>query len=197
MPWTLIILLLGAWAAVSGFRRGLARQTPAVIGTAFGIIGTRLLAPGLYHVFDGAFPSIHGRPEEIFVCCTLSTALVFFGIYFIFRAVTFFLSGVLASDNSTILDNLGGALFAMFKYTLFISVALNLLVALHPDSDLLRSARSYDGNTEFEVMLLSPAILGGEDIDDLFHRTQLEEAKKISEAENKTPISVVTNIDTA
>ncbi len=40
--------------------------------------------------------------------------------------------------------------------------------------------RSDDGNAVGEVMLLAPSLLGGEDVEELFHRVQLEEAKKIS-----------------
>lgn len=83
-------------------------------------------------------------------------------------------------DDRTILDNLGGSLFAILRNMLFLSIALNLLVALDAHSVLLRSARSDDGNTVLETMLLSPALLGGENVEELAHKIQLEEAKKIS-----------------
>ena len=60
------------------------------------------------------------------------------------------------------------------------SIAYNFLLALNPGSILLKSARSDDGNAVGEVMLLAPSLLGGEDVEELFHRVQLEEAKKIS-----------------
>lgn len=188
------MLLTAGVAAVWGFRRGLAGQTPAIIGTAFGIICTRLLAPGLDEVMCGAFTSVHGQPEEQFVYDTLSSTIIFFGIYLIFRMVTFFLANVFSRDDSTILDNLGGSLFALFKYMLFISLIFNLSVALYPQSSLLRTARSDDGNTVYEVMLLAPAVLGGENLDALFHKVQLEEAKKISALKNKTAPPSVYNI---
>lgn len=191
MFYPIIVLLTAAVAAVWGFRRGLTRQTPAVIGTAFGIICTHILTPGLNKVMEGAFTMVHGHPEERFVYDTISSAIVFFSIYFIFRTVTFFLANIFNGENSTILDNLGGSLFALFKYMLFTSVILNMLVALNPKSDLLRTARADDGNTVLEVMLLSPSVLGGEDLEDLFHKVQLEEAKKISCNKNKnTPMRV-------
>lgn len=194
MIYPVIVLVVAAVAAVWGFRRGLTRQTPALIGMAFGIICTHLLTPGLNEVMQGAFTMVHGRPEEQFVYDTISSSIIFISIYLIFRTVTFFLANIFNSENSTILDNLGGALFALFKYMLFISIVFNLAVALKPNSSLLRTARSSDGNTVFEVMMLAPAVLGGEDIEDLFHKVQLEEAKKISMNENKNTLPGVNNI---
>lgn len=117
MLYPVIVLLLIAISAVWGFRRGLARQTPAVIGTAFGIICTHILTPGLNEVMQGAFTMVHGHPEEKFVYDTISSAIIFISIYLIFRTVTFFLANVFNMENSTILDNLeGGAVRAVQEY---------------------------------------------------------------------------------
>lgn len=167
-------------SVVVGFRRGLARQTPAVIGVAFGIVSARLLAPGLDEVLYGAFPSVHGKVEERFLYDTLSTGLVFFSIYAIFRTVTSFLGKVMASGDKSILDNLAGALFGLFKWILFLSIFFNFICGASEGSDLRRCARSDDGNIAEEVMLLAPTLLGGEDVVDLSHKIQLDEAKKIS-----------------
>ena len=61
MIYQLIVLIVAAAALIIGFRKGLARQTPAVIGVAFGIISGRLLAPGHNDVLYGALPSGHGK----------------------------------------------------------------------------------------------------------------------------------------
>lgn len=175
-----IALLVAALAAVWGFRRGLARQTPAVIGVAFGLVCARLLGPGLVDVLYGAFPSVHGKVEQKFVYDTLSNAMVFFGIYAIFRTVTGFLGKVMASDDRTILDNIAGSLFGMFKYLLFLSIIFNFMAATNPRGELMRNVKADDGNVVEEVMLLGPALMGGEDALDLRHKLQLEEAKKIS-----------------
>lgn len=180
MLYNLIIFAVAALAIVVGFRRGLSRQIPSAIGIAFGVVCARLLAPGLNQVLYGAFPSVHGQVEQRFVYDTISTAIVFFSVYAIFVTVTGFLGRILAEGMGTILDNIGGALFGLFKWMLFLSIAYNLLLALNSRSVLLQSARSDDGNATEEVMMLSPALLGGEDIEQLFHRVQLEEAKKIS-----------------
>ena len=167
MLYNLIIFAVAALAVVAGFRPGLSRQIPSAIGIAFGVVCARLLAPGLNQVLYGAFPSVHGQVEQRFVYDTISTAIVFFSVYAIFVTVTGFLGRILAEGMGTILDNIGGALFGLFKWMLFLSIAYNLLLALNSRSVLLQSARSDDGNAVEEVMMLSPALLGGEDIEQL------------------------------
>lgn len=178
--YALIILLIAAFGVFRGFRRGLARQTPEIIGVAFGIVCARILAPGLQEVLYGAFPSVHGHVEEQFVYDNVASAIVFTSIYLIFATVTSFLGHVLRRDDRTILDNIAGSVFTLFEYLLFMSIILNIILCLNLKSPLLKSARSDDGNITNEVMLISPSVLGGEDVDDLSHMVQLEEAKKIS-----------------
>lgn len=172
--------MVAAISAVWGFRRGLARQTPAVIGTAFGIICARILAPGLFDVIFDQCRFIHDHVEENFACYAMANGIIFFAVYFVFRLITSFLGKVLQRDDRTILDNIGGALFALFKYLLMLSILLNILLSLNMQSELLKAARSDDGNIVTEVMLISPSLLGGEDVEELSHEVQLEEAKKIS-----------------
>lgn len=180
MLYPVIVLIVLAISAVRGFRSGMARQTPSIIGAAFGIICTRLLAPGLVPAISSAFSSLQGRPESTFIYDTLSTSILFLSIFGIFVLVTSFLGKVFENEDKNILDNLGGAVFCMFKYALIVSIILNLLVAMNPRSELVRLARADDGNTVLEIMLLSPTLLGGQDVQELYHILQLDEAKKIS-----------------
>jgi len=180
MIYHLIVLTVAAVAAFRGFRLGLGRQTPSLIGVAFGIVCARLLSGGMAEILYGAMPSARGCVEETFVYDTLANALVFVCIYAVFRTVTCFLSKVMHSKDSSILDNIGGALFGMFKYLLFLSIIFNVAVAINCKSELMKYMKSDDGNAVEEVMLLSPALLGGEDVEELAHKLQLEEAKKIS-----------------
>ena len=180
--YSLIVLVIVAAGAVWGFRKGLACQTPGVLGVAFGIITTRIMQQPVAEAISEAIPSAHGSVGEVFIYQAVANALIFTVVYLIFATITGFLSRVLSSRDRSILDNIAGGVFALFKYLLFMSVAYNFLAAvnLNPDSPLVRCARSDDGNVVEETMLLAPALLGGEDVEDLSHKIQLEEAKKIS-----------------
>lgn len=178
--YALIILLVAAFSAVRGFKRGLARQVPSLIGTAFAIVSARILSPGLFDVLYDNFPSAHGHVEQNYIYFSFSNGIIFFAIFAIFTFTTKFLGKALHRNNRTILDNLGGGLFALFNSLLMMSLILNIILSLNLNSSLLKAAKSDDGNIVTEVMLLSPALLGGEDVEDLSHEVQLEEAKKIS-----------------
>ena len=178
--YALIILAVAAFATVWGFRRGLARQTPALIGTAFGIVSARILGPGLFDVLYNTFTSPHGHVEQNFVYFSFANGIIFLVIFSVFAFVTAFLGKALKRDDRTILDNLGGGLYALFNALLITSLLLNMLLSIDLHSGLLKAAKSDDGNIVTEVMLISPALLGGDDVEDLEHEVQLEEAKKIS-----------------
>lgn len=182
MIYQLIILCVTATAGIWGFKRGFTLQIPSVIGIAFAIITARLLSPAVQEMLFGAFPAVHGKVEQTFVYNTVSTATVFILVYVIFTLITRFLTNILSNGDKSILDNIGGALFGVFKALLFLSIIFNLFVAVNRDreSALLNFVRSDDGNIVEGVMLLSPSLLGGEDVEELSHRFQLEEAKKIS-----------------
>lgn len=178
--YSIIVLIGAAIAGIWGFRKGFSWQVPSLIGLAFGIISARLLGPAVYNIVYGAFPSVHGKVEETFVYDIISHTLVFLAIYYIFKTLTWFLSRALRSEDPTILNNIGGSLLSMFKYLMAVSIFFNLIVALDSNSELMHHVKSDDGNAVEEVMLLSPALLGGEDVMELSHKLQLEEAKKIS-----------------
>lgn len=177
---TIIVFIVAVAAAVRGFKLGLARQTPALIGIAFGSICARLLGPAIVPALAEAIPGLAGQVEEQYVLDVLSGSIIFCAVYFVFRVITAFLGRVLSNPDRTILDNIGGALLTVFAWLLWLSIGFNVLLALRPHGELLAAMQSDDGNAVEEVMLLSPALFGGEDAEDLAHRIQLHEAKRIS-----------------
>ena len=176
------VLVLGvvALAVLRGFRMNFFRQLPSVIGTAFGIVCARIFTAPLSDIIKGAFPWIQGSVSESFTYGIVAASFVFMAVYAVFRTVTSFLLSVFRETDSTILDNIGGSLFTLFEYMLLVSMAYNLILGFDSGSVLLKSMKSDDGNIVEEVMLLAPAVLGCEGPDELAHRIQLEEAKKIS-----------------
>lgn len=180
MFYHVIVLIAAAFSAIWGFRRGFMRELPSLIGLAFGIISARLLTPALNEILYGAFPAVHGKVEQVYVYDTVSSTIIFLLVYFIFVAITGFIGRMLQSSDRSILDNIGGSIVCIFKYLFFISIAFNLLLASKKESGLLGLVKSGDGNIASEIMLLSPVLMGTEDAEELAHKIQLEEARKIS-----------------
>lgn len=180
MLYHLIALLVFTISVMRGFRRGLGRQLPQLIGFCFGVVCAHIFAEPLLGIFRDWLPSIGARPEGGYIYDILSRGLIYILVYEVFSFCTFFLKYLFPRSSVGMLGSLGGAVFCAVRYMLMLSVVYNLILCCTMDGTLLRCARSYDGNIAEEVMLIAPAILGGESIEDLTHILQLEAAKSIS-----------------
>ncbi len=171
------------FSIMKGFNAGFMRQLPAFIAIAFGAICTHIfMDPGISVARD-ILPWLRGRESEDFVCSTIAVTIIFIVVYGIFRFATSVLGYLARAINTGMFNRIVGALFGLFRGTLWLSIAFNLIVCLQPRGELSSCARSDDGNLAGEVLLLAPAVLGSQDVEDLNHRLQLEDAKKISMVE--------------
>ncbi len=175
-----IILAVAAIGLVRGFRLGFSVQLPGVIGMAFGIIAARILAPAFDYYIGDAIPQCKLACMEEFYYSNISAGVIYLIVFGVMSGLTSFLKIALRKIPTTLLNNLGGMVVCCFKYLMLVSVMLNLMLCCRDEDSLIRSARSDDGNIEYEVMLLAPALLGSEDVTELAHKLQLEEAKYIS-----------------
>ncbi len=180
MLYHIIALLVATIALVKGFRKGFARQIPKFLGFCFGVICARIFRVPVVEGLHTLLPWFAASVKCTYIYDILATSLVFILVYGIFSFITGFLKYVTGRLGGGMLDSLAGAVFTFVRYILYLSISYNFLLCWQSDSVLLKSAQSDDGNIIEEVMLVAPAILGGEDVEDLAHKLQLEEAKKIS-----------------
>lgn len=183
---TILVLATAFAAIIYGFRRGWVRQWPHIIGMALGIVCTRIFRIPFQEILHGNLPGVQEGLDALYCESVVAAALIYFVVYIIFAAVTSFIPRAIGSGNKSVLDNIGGAGVVLFNWLFTLSILLNLWVAFsltRPGSnppEILQHLRSDDGNAVEEVILLGPACLGGEDAEELSHRLQLREAKKIS-----------------
>ena len=180
MFYHLIALLVFTYSVVRGYRKGVFRQVPMLIGFGLGVICAHLFAAPVEECLRDMFPSVATKPQGEFVYSIFSRGLIYLLVYELFSFITGFLKIFFAPLPKGMLGSLGGAAFMAVRYMLTLSVLYNFLLCWNMDSSLMRYAKSDDGNIVEEVMLIAPAILGGEDVGDLAHRLQLEAAKCIS-----------------
>lgn len=174
------MLVVGA-SVIVGYRRGLRRQVPALIAVAFGAVASHIfVVPVAGWIASSFFTSLQGKPQESFVATTLAAALVFGGVYSLFYHITRFMAKVFGRGQGGVLNGIIGAFFLLFKWSLWLSLAYNILLCWQTDSVLMTSLKSDDGNAVEEVMRVAPAVLGSDSPDELRHRIQLHEAKSIS-----------------
>ena len=68
------------------------------------------------------------------------------------------------------LNSTAGSLFCLADWLMWTSIVLNLTLCAKPDCGLERCGDNGDGNVVAETMLFAPALLGGEDVCDLWHK---------------------------
>lgn len=176
----LLVLVVAAYAVIRGFRRKMSGQIPAAIGTAFGAVCANIFNRPVAETIWGLFPWVDGKVQESFAYSVAASILIFFAVFILFRFITSFIGAAFRYVDTTVLDNISGALFSLFLYLLYVSMAYNFLLSINTDSPLHKSLKSDDGNIVEEVMALAPAVLGCESPQELAHRLQLEDAKRIS-----------------
>ncbi|MDE6338630.1 MAG: CvpA family protein [Muribaculaceae bacterium] len=180
MLYQLIAIIVIIMGLMKGYRKGFFRQIHLLIGFCFGVVCARLFSAPVEDALQDMIPSLGSKAECEYVCSSISRGLVFLFVYEIFSVCTSFLKLLFRSFSSGVLDSLAGMVFTTVRYLLILSIILNWVLCVRPRGDLLRYAKSDDGNIAEEVMLISPAILGGESVEDLAHTLQLEDAKCIS-----------------
>lgn len=175
-----IILVVAAFSAIIGFRKGITRQLSSLLGVAFGAVAARILAPGLAVQFTGLVSSHFDSRFVGFVSGLLAAVVIYLIVYAVFSIFTKVLRGALSVFEVGMFNRLLGSFFCIFKNLLWVSIFYNLLLCYNPDCGLLRYARSDDGNMVGGVMWLTSAVLGCGGAHELGHLIQLQEAASIS-----------------
>lgn len=175
-----LVLLVGLWGAIHGFRRGITRQLAAVLGFAFGAVCSRVFTPDHAESFR-PLAQRFGDPHFLsFISNLVCASTIYFVVYCLFSISSGILRAALSVFQVGMFNRLVGAFFSLTSFLLWLSIAFNLLLCLNPDSGLLRYEKSDDGNIVAAVMDMTPAILGCRGAADFAHEVQLREASTIS-----------------
>lgn len=176
----LIVIAVLAFGTIKGFRQRLTTQVPSCIGIAFGILCSYIFRFPTEEMVRSFLKAEAAGVEGNFIISNLSCTLIFIISYTVFYLCTYVLKFFFKMLDTGLLDNISGAIFGAMRGALFISMAYNVWLAVFPDCRLLKYAMHDDGDIVHEVMLISPFFLGSENVDELAHKVQLEQAKTIS-----------------
>lgn len=176
----LAVIALAALGILRGYRSGFTGQVAAVLGLSFGVVSAHVFAEPveawLWSVWPGAGQRLGG---DILLAMT-AASIVCCAIYGVLAILAPVLKSAMSVFSTGMLNSLLGSVFCAVRYLFFLSMAFNLLVDFNPDASLLKHATDHDGNVVEAVMTLAPAALGVPGVEELAHRRQLEEAKRIS-----------------
>lgn len=176
----LIILIVGGYSLVKGFRNGITGQLATLLGFAFGAVAARVLTPEMQGSFEwvkAVSPAPEFNAGAISLVCG---STIYFVTYCLFSILSGLLRGAMSVFEIGMFNRLLGAFFCGVKNLLWVSIALNFLICFTSPEELLRLERANDGNPVSAVMDMTSAILGCYGADDFSHLQQLREAKKIS-----------------
>lgn len=149
----ILLLVIALIALAIGFHRGIITQIGSLAGIIVGIILSRITAPWVAQLIAGdAIPSY---PETV-VAHILMFVVGFLGCWALarlFRSLTHAL-------HLGFIDRLAGALFTLLEWLLILSLALNLYLALRPETDISTFSSLADGQAFILLRNLAPTLTG-------------------------------------
>lgn len=176
----LAALAIAVTGILRGSRKGLSRQSSDVLGFSFGIVIARVTEPESTDCARLILDTVAGDFSASFVWSVVGTSAVFIVVYLAVSSFTRLLDRVLGNISGGMLDKIFGASFGLLNYLTMLSIAMNLFLAFRPDSEIKDCAAHGDGNLMEGILLISPSLLGSEDVEDLYHAWRMKEAKTIS-----------------
>ncbi|MCH5228584.1 MAG: CvpA family protein [Muribaculaceae bacterium] len=188
-----IILLVALVSVTTGFRRGITMQLASVLGLAFGAVASRILTLEMSQTFQWGMHLSQAEEFTDFTSNLVWASLIYTVVFWIFHITAPILKSALSIFSIGIFNRLLGAFFSLFANLLWLSIVLNLLLCINPESGLLRYESANDGNLVAAVMEITPAVLGCNGAEDFAHFNQLKEAKSISCNFNPSGSVIITN----
>lgn len=176
----LAIFVVALTAIIAGFRRGFTRQTAGVLGLAFGVVTAHVVSAWSAEMAQSVFPSLTEGLKGEFAAGIIGSSAVCLSVMLLFSLLNPLLAGSMSIFEVGMLDRIFGSVYKLLRNLVILSMAYNMVLCVHEDGVLLRAASATDGNSLQGVILLAPILLGCETADELAHRIQLREAKKIS-----------------
>lgn len=175
-----LILMVAFVSIVSGFRKGFTRQISSLLGFGFGAVAARVLTPMFSPSFQWATSFSQAEEFHEITVNLVCGAAIYAAVYLMFAVTSPLMRLLLSAIRVGMFNRIAGGFFSLLKNLLWLSIAMNLLLCLMPQSGLLRFQRAGDGNLVAAVMALTPGILGCYGGEDFAHFHQLKEAKTIS-----------------
>lgn len=190
MIFHIILIIVCVVGIFFGYRKGLIHQLASLLGLIFGIVGCQLFHEQVDEFLRDFLPGLGNSIESEYTYSILASAVIFLSIYLLFLLLGGILRSAMQMIHLGAIDSVAGAVAGAFRYLLILSIVYNLILAISPNSQLLKICNHNDGNIVEVVMSMAPALLNSESFNDLALKIQLEEAKKIS-SNNISPKNVI------
>ena len=156
----LLIVVLAAFGAFTGYRKGLINGIGSVAGLLIGIIVCRLAGDAFYSMMVAWHPSWAGWPGAPYTGKVMAEIILFAIVYAATVIAAGLAKGIIHSLSLGGFDRIGGAAFGALKYLLLLSVVLNLIYVIDPTASMFHSSGLLGGLCLKAVMRLGPWVWG-------------------------------------
>ncbi len=154
----IILIVVVVVAAIYGYYKGILSQIGALAGVLVGIICCRIFASDLTLALNDFFLDTTSTTDSSrFLNSVIAQVVLFIAGYFGAKWVASLLTAIFKKVKLNVVNRLAGAVFAVVQGLVIMSLALNLWVAIYPDSKLLKSST---GVVDEQLINLAPDILG-------------------------------------
>lgn len=155
----IIIIALLVLGAIRGLQRGMAAAAAAVAGALLGLVACRLWGDASY-AFLTAHTDVETFPGAPYTGTVLAYILIFVPVFIGSLIVGHLAKDLLSALHLGAVDRLGGTVLGMAKYMLVLSLVLNLIYIIAPESSIFESSTLLGGEVMRIVMRFAPWLWG-------------------------------------
>ena len=157
----IIILIVTIASLGYGFWRGFVVQIGAIAGVLIGVAACRLFGSDVATWIGGILPVLSDDASTAaFINKTIAYILLFIVCYCATRLIASLIKSISSVLLMGIFDRALGALFSLFQYMLALSLFLNLVKLISPESSLITGSTLANGHAINAILDLGPAVLG-------------------------------------
>ncbi len=157
----IVILLVTVVSLAYGFWRGFVVQIGAIAGVIVGVAACRIFGADVALWLGGVLPVLSDDASTAaFINKTIAYIILFIVCYCLTRLLASLIKSISSVLLMGIFDRVLGALFSMFQWMLALSLVLNLVKLISPESSLITGSTLANGHAINAILDLGPAVLG-------------------------------------
>ena len=165
-----ILLVIVAVLAIYGYYKGVVSQIGSLVGIIIGIILCRVFAEDLTQFMNGVFlDSTSTKESSMFLNSVIAQVVLFmlgfFGALFISKLLSLTLDTIKLGKVNNIL----GSIFGVVQGVIILSLALNLWVAVFPNSEIVTDSSNF---VDEALINLAPDVLGSDTAQEFYNKAQ-------------------------
>lgn len=165
-----ILIVVVVVTAIYGYYKGILSQIGALAGVLVGIICCRIFASDFTAFLNNLFlEPTSTKTSYHFLNSVVAQVVLFMAGYFGARLIASLLTKISKKVKLNVVNRLAGTVFAVAQGLVIMSLALNLWIAIFPDSELLKSSTSV---VDEQLINLAPDIFGSATAKEFFEATK-------------------------